>query len=370
MKNVLLHILNCIVTNSKIDLKIIEDITQKEWNNLYTITKHQGITAVVFERIKHLPKEYAPPKDLVLRWTAHALSIEKQTKNIFIRSAQFANIMHEQGLQTLVLKGVALSQYYPNPWHREYGDLDCYLYRINKDRISWTGCYESGNSFAEKAGYKVILGHYKHSHIQFEGLEIENHQFALPIRDGKETKALERELRRLVENNTIPSTINNSHLNCPPSDFNALFFIAHAMNHFLYESINFRYVLDWAFFLKAEQDRIDWEKFWVWCDRMHYTRFVQCMNYICKTYLRLQIHAFTVKDDEYIKNLSDRIIQDILEGDNIYNKGHSTLRLRYELVISLFKSIWKYKQVYQKSALWLLLKRTIGMLTKKPTLEE
>ena len=255
MIRVLFHILECVVTNTDLNLKLLLNFKQKDWEALYKVAKRQGITAVAFERIKHLPKEYAPPKDLVLRWAAHALSIEKQTKNIFIRSAKFANLMHDLGLQTLVLKGVALSQYYPNPWHREYGDLDCYLYRINKDRISWTGCYESGNSFAEKAGYKVILGHYKHSHIQFEGLEIENHQFALPIRDGKETKALERELRRLVENNTIPSTINNSHLNCPPSDFNALFFIAHAMNHFLYESINFRYVLDWALFLKVEQEQ-------------------------------------------------------------------------------------------------------------------
>lgn len=47
----------------------------------------------------------------------------------------------------------------------------------------------------------------------------------------------------------------------PSANFNALFLTAHAMNHFLYESIKVRHVLDWALFIKTEHDNVDWTIF-------------------------------------------------------------------------------------------------------------
>lgn len=356
-------VLSRVINDVSLDVDSLKSVSATDWQELYRLAKHQGVTAVLFEKIQSLPKEVAPPKEIVMRWMAHSLSIEKQTKVIYKRCADFAQLMHEHGLRTLVLKGVAVSGCYPNPWHREFGDLDCYLYKDAEHGIVWNGCYEEGNCIAEQAGYAVERGFYKHSHINYEGLEVENHQFALPIKDDEATKALERELRRLVEGNGV-RPLGESGLYCPPADFNALFLTAHAMNHFLYESIKVRHVMDWALFLKKEQDNVDWESFWKWCDRMHYTRFVQCLNYICVHRMGLHIHAFEVKEDDTIKQLSERVLQDILEGDSLYTKGYKGLRFRLALAASYFKSMWKFHQIYRHSALYLLAKRALGMLVK------
>ncbi len=360
----LFYILSCTVKGCELEAKRFADLTPVDWQELYSLATRQGVTAVIFDKLRTLPKEVAPPSHIVQKWMLHALSIEKQTKVIYNRCADFAQRMHEHGLQTLVLKGVAVSQYYPNPWHREFGDLDCYLYRNTADGIVWDGCYEEGNGIAEQVGYTVKRGHYKHSHINYEGLEIENHQFSLPIKDGKDTKALERMLRGIVEQQGGGVPIRDSHLSCPPADFNALFLTAHAMSHFLYESIKIRHVMDWALFLKAEQDNVDWDRFWKWCDRMHYTRFAQCMNYICVHLLDVDIHAFATDESATIKRLSQRMVQDIFEGESLYTKGYKGLRFRLALAASYFKSMWKFHKVYQHSALWLLAKRAAGMLVR------
>lgn len=356
--------LACGINGKSFDLDALKELSAADWKQLYLLAKRQGVTAVAFEKVKELPREVAPPKALVLKWMSHTLSIEKQTQSIYQRCADFAQLMHEHGLQTLVLKGVAVSQYYPNPWHREFGDLDCYLYKTTADGIVWDGCYEEGNCIAEQAGYAVGRGHYKHSHIEYKGLEVENHQFSLPIKDGKDTKALERHLRGLVEQQGGGTVIGDSELRTPSADFNALFLTAHAMSHFLYESIKVRHVMDWALFLKKEQDNVDWDSFWQWCDRMHYTRFVQCMNYICVHQLGVQIQAFAVEESDTIKQLAVRVLQDILEGDSLYTKGYKGLRFRIALAASYFKSMWKFHRVYQQSALWLLAKRAAGMLVR------
>ena len=276
---------------------------------------------------------------------------------LYQKSVEFAEVMKREGLQTMVMKGLALSDYYPNPWHREYGDLDCYLYRLCNGYIVWEGCYENGNCLAEKAGYKVKRGYYKHSHITFKGLEVENHQYALSIKDGPEVKDLERELRRQVATPERLERIAQTHLYRPSADFTALFLTAHSLSHFLFESIKLRHVLDWAFFVKAEQKHVDWDNFWQWCERMKYTRFVMCLNYICMTCLNMELPQGLQRSDKEVPKLSERVMADILDGYSLYSQNHSDLKRRILIARSYLKSFWKFHQVYQRNAFWLLVRK-------------
>ncbi len=368
IQEILFYILGRLVQNSSLEAERFVELSQDEWAELYRLAKSQGITAVVFEKLSAAFDECGdfprPPKALTLNWYAQSQSIERKMVTRHKRSAEFAELMAEKGLYTLVLKGIAVSTYYPNPLHREFGDLDCYLFEGNPEgTIIWDNCYEKGNVAGETAGCVVKRGHYKHSHIKYKGFEIENHQFSLAIKDGKETRELEKHLRSVVQ--PIRQK-DGSKLLMPSADFNALFLTAHAMSHFLYESIKLRHVLDWALFLKAEEKNIDWNAFWKWCDKMHYTRFVECLNYICEENLGVQLNVPPFKNMvSYNKGeLSERIVQDFFSDESIYTKGYGWLRFRIALSMSYFKSMWKFQQVYQHNALWLLMKRAWGMTTK------
>ena len=257
----------------------------------------------------------------------------------------------------MVLKGLALSGYYPNPWYREYGDLDCYLCEFSDGRVVWDGCYERGNLTCEKFGMKAERGFYKHSHIKYRGLEIENHQFALPIKDGEEVRALERELRRCVATADCLKQIGNTHLYRPSADFTALFLTAHSMSHFLFDSIRLRHVLDWAFFVKAEGKNVDWSNFWHWCKRMKYTRFVMCMNYICEHHLGMELPEALRKQDDCVPQLCDRILNDTYDGYSLYTQNHSGLVHRMIILTRYLRSLWKFHEVHQRNAFYLMARR-------------
>lgn len=367
LQEILFYILGRVVQDSSLEAERFVGLNQDDWEELYRLAKSQGVTAVLFDKLSNsftenedFPK---PPKKITLKWYAQSMSIEQKMGVIHHRSAEFAEQMARNGLNTLVLKGVAVSAYYPNPLHREFGDLDCYLFEGTTDNPVWDNGYEKGNVAAEEAGCVVKRGHYKHSHIIYNGMEIENHQFSLAIKDGKETRELEKHLRSVV----LPvQQKDDTKLLMPSANFNALFLTAHAMSHFLYESIKLRHVLDWALFLKAEKKNIDWNAFWMWCDKMHYTRFVECLNYICEANLGVQLNVPTVKNKvSYNKvELSERIIQDFFSDESIYAKGYGWLRFRVVLAMSYFKALWKFKHVYQRNAMWLLLKRAWGMTIK------
>ena len=364
------YILSAVVKDAALDAQRFNAVTPEEWAELFRLSKMQGVTAVVFEKLsaafndcEDFPR---PPKALTLNWYAQSQSIERKMATIHKRSEEFAGLMVEKGLQTLVLKGIAVSSYYPNPLHREFGDLDCYLFEGTVDNIRWGSGYEKGNLLAEELGAHVHRGHYKHSHVVFKKQEIENHQYFLPIRGSKANKALEKQLRKCVETKGFHAKEGTALL-CPNADFNVLFLTAHAMSHFLYESIKLRHVLDWALFLKAEKKNIDWNAFWTWCDKMHYTRFVECLNYICEKNMGLQLELpETGNASSYNKaELSERIVQDFFDGDSVYNKGYKGLRIRVEIAKYFFKSSWKYKDLYQKSMFGTLLSQVAAFFLER-----
>lgn len=357
MTNILYYILSCAINGTELEVERLRGVSPSDWSEVYALGKAQGVTGLLFDKVKTLPKEVAPPREVVMQWMSHAMSIERQTKALFEKSVEFAELMAQEGLQTMVLKGLALCGYYPNPWYREYGDLDCYLYECKEGRVVWDGCYERGNLAGEKHGLAVERGFYKHSHIKYKGMEAENHQFALPIKDGREVRELERELRRLVATPERLRQIGKTQFYSPSADFTALFLTAHSLSHFLFESIKLRHVLDWAFFLKAEKDNVDWDNFWAWCERMKYTRFVLCLNYICSHYLSMELPKEVCRDDEAVPALSARILDDIFSGYSLYTQNHSGLMHRVMIIKSYLKGLWKFHQVHQRNAFCLLVRR-------------
>lgn len=121
------HILSCIISRSDVNWSQFNLFTPKGWEFFYILSKKQGVLAIIFDVIKAIPKELAPPKSVTMRWISHALSIEEQMKKKEIVAIEFAEKLSEQGIQTVVLKGLAYASYYPNPYYRESGDLDCFL---------------------------------------------------------------------------------------------------------------------------------------------------------------------------------------------------------------------------------------------------
>ena len=176
---------------------------------------------------------------------------------------------------------------------------------------------------------------------------VENHAFCTAVRGSMDRKALERHLQHLLA--TKPSTpIEGTHLLRPCADFNALFLTAHSFGHFLTEGIKLRHILDWALLLQAEQDNIEWIEFYAWCDRMHYTKFVDAITAIAVDYLGIEVSNPMIHTQS---DLRDKVLDDVLYGkESIHNTGASKFQKRIMIIRNKLFGGWKYKELYEKSA--------------------
>ena len=344
----------------EIDIKPFATLSEQDWKELYRMSVRQGLLAIVYDAIRELPAECQPPRGVKLQWALGAEAIENRVKMQHKASSLLANLWAESGIQTIVMKGLAIGTYYPNPAHRECGDLDCFL-TTGVVPICSDG-YELGNQLCEQIGAKVERDYYKNSHIKYRGLMVENHCFFLPVRGRREMKALERHLREIAlrgKRGVVPET----KLIVPSPDFNALFLTMHALNHFLSEGIKLRHILDWALLLKAEQNNVNWEEFYSWTDKMHMTRFADALTAISVEHLGLQITNPAIHTSS---PYADRILRDtISNSEGLFNKGYSSWKSRFMQIKNKFSFAWKYHKIYERSLLLELSKSIFAFFFEK-----
>lgn len=298
----------------------------------YIISKRQGVVAIIFEAIKSIPKEIAPPKAITFKWISHALSIEEQMKKIEAVAVAFAENLSEKGIQTVVLKGLSYASYYPNPYHRESGDLDCYL----------VGKKDEGDKITVEIGGKMEEAGYKHSHLYYKGLTIENHNYLTSFDNTKLGIKTEQLLQKLINIGCRP--IGKTKLQNPSADFNALFLIKHAQRHFIKEGICVRHLLDWALFLKAESQNVNWDKVIPMMKECRILEFAKVMTRLCVDQLGMKIDIEGLSSP---MKISDAVLADILGGqpdlfhENFVQKIGRIMRRLYRM--------WKFRSLADES---------------------
>lgn len=353
--HLLLYLTGCGLRFRKINPDLIADIPEARWKHIYSLAQVQGVLAIVFDAIEGVLTSVNISRALKLQWIAAAHAREYNYKKQYNTAVELATAFKQEGIKTTVLKGLAISTYYPKPAYREFGDFDCFL---GND-------YELGNCIAEKLGATVERDYYRHSHIAYKSQMVENHQFCVGVRGSRRMKEFEKHLYQVMHRETEGLDENNV-LVRPSRDFNALFLTSHSMTHFLVEGIKLRHICDWAVLLQHEQNNIDWQSFYTWTDKLHYTRFANTLTSIANTYMGLAV-VNTEVDKECTYN--ERILDDIFHSSSLFNKGYGVWQSRFLSVKNRLLSMWKFHKIYRQSAIKTIMIQIYGFLfDRKPKL--
>ncbi len=320
-----------------------KDIKQSDWEDIYQLGVRQGVAAIQFDGLQRLFEEGVssqvcmPDAALKLKWFGYARQVDGHCSSQFRKAAALADIYAAHGIRTVVLKGIAAGMNYPVPNHRPCGDLDCFL----------MGDYERGNVVAEESGAAVERDFYKHSHIQFQGLTVENHQFCTAIRGSKRAKAFERLLQSLLREDGT-TKIGDTNLECPSAMFNALFLTHHAYKHFLSEGIVLRHLCDWAMLVHRQGEEMDWPLFQEYCNTYGLARFAATMTRLAEKALHVKVPAsYRIEKDD---KSDDYLLHEMLFGENGAAVGSGWER-RWKMIQDISKHR-KRHEMFSDTSFW------------------
>lgn len=316
-------------------------LPEDKWSSLGNMSRNQGVLGIFLDGIDKLENtRYGLTRALQanqkLEWIGEVLQIEQRNQLQAMVMNDLAEKWLQDGIRVMVMKGQANGRLYPNPFHRSPGDIDCYLFEN----------YARGNEIARNVGANVDDRWYKHSQISYKGEVFENHQYFVHTREGKRSKLLQKELADALMTDKWEH-FHNSNICLPPTQWDAMFLTYHACAHFITEGLRLKQVLDWAMFLQKEQNDVDWEQFYAFCDRHHLRRFADAITAICVKHLGILINNSEITT---ASPYADKILQSALyDDDYIYGTGESRWGGRWHLIKSMFKYRWKYEEIYQQS---------------------
>lgn len=320
------------------------------WQSLYPLALHQGVSAILLDAIGLLPEDVRPPKPVLLQWIGLATMMERMYARHKERIASLAELYGQQGIRMLLLKGYGCSLCYPKPEHRPTGDIDVYLF----------GKKDEADILVEKQlGIKVHREYHKHSTFNYGGVEVENHAKFIDDVSHKSNIRFEQILMSVLDKEEcLPSPIDNVLL--PSPTFNALFLLRHTGEHFASNEITLRQVLDVGTFFQRYHSKIDWALIFKVYKEERMLRFFNAIATICVECLGIDAACFASDDKRYAYQkdtaLADRVLSDIFAKKDVLpmsTAGIDTIgkKLRYAIDKSRrwWHNRWKYQLVYNEN---------------------
>ena len=119
-------------------------LKEDEWESLYVLAGKQAVQGVVWDGIRLLPPDWAPPRKCLAQWLLAVQRIAERHADMEQRMEEQAVWWNRKGLTSVMLKGHGVAAMYPCPEHRVCGDIDWYFPAAQE--------WEAASRLAEKKG--------------------------------------------------------------------------------------------------------------------------------------------------------------------------------------------------------------------------
>ena len=279
VERALLSLLRASLQGEVVNNSSLESFTDKDWNLLYSLSKKQGVAALVWDGIQMLPSELQPPRTIKIVWALYVEQCEKKYIHYVRVIAELTDFFAQYRIGTVLLKGVGLSPLYLHPEHRECGDLDIYTYSLDKAKLSDDEARALSNKLIEEKGIEVDYKHPKHCIFNYKGIPIENHNFFLDKNIIKTAGFLNLFLSQIISPHNVSLLDGHVSVSIPSDDFNAIFVSYHAIQH-LRMGLCLHHLCDWAYIL----NHCDLE-FLNKIENKKYIKLVKILSQITNNYL-------------------------------------------------------------------------------------
>ncbi|MBQ0089873.1 MAG: nucleotidyltransferase family protein [Prevotellaceae bacterium] len=326
----LLALLRFAISSDAQNVQLFEHMTNEEWNKLYRLCVEQGVIAVAYDGMKMLPEELQPIIDIRVQWGFNVENIERKAERQREVAQQITNAFLKEGVRTMILKGLSISQFYNIPSHRQFGDIDIFL----------MGDHQKGNEIAKRKGAVLKDDFFVHTTFTVHGIEVENHKLFVNSTINRTGKDVEEYLESQAKNFLSHSLIEEAY--SPTPDFNLIFLIRHSSYHYARECIRMRDVIDWAFFLKRNHDKIS-EKAIDKLIELKLDRYTSILTQICEKHLGL---ANKLPISNVDASLSEKVLMDILRYKDPNRHYHGNVLTTFlKKITTRRKRKWCYDEV-------------------------
>lgn len=301
------------------------DLTNVDWDALYTFSKRQTITGVMFDMLMRMGgKETGIERRLFLRWFQLYNGIQKRNKLVNKYSVQIVQAFEERGFKCCLLKGQGNASMYHNPTARVSGDIDLLIIPKGLSALP-KDLKKRRHKILNTVRKKFPKIPFRYHHVDFpiiKGLPIELHFIPCLMNNLIYNHRIQQWLGERAElqyRNRIALPEVEGTIPVPTLEYNIVFQMAHLMHHFFDEGIGLRQMMDYYYLLRKvanDKSEINKEELEKTLKHLNLYRFAGAVMYVMHK-------AFGMSEEWMVAPIDERrgktLMKEILRGGNF---GH------------------------------------------------
>ena len=315
-----------------------------------------GVAALVYHGIERMPQDIRPSGKVLMNFIGANMASKRSCMKLRDLVGKIDGVLKQEEIKCLLLKGFSLAEYYPNPELRKFLDIDLYAPDFSS---------KVDDIFVAK-GVKVDTEFYRHSHMSLAGVLVENHHCLLDVRGRKRLAELDADLKSMALAHL--ETCNGPGLYYPDARFSLIFNLHHAMSHFIYEGISFKFLVDWIYFLRREKELLTTDQTAASLRRHGLIKFAAVMSEVCVRHLGLALEDVPMCIREEMVALRPAVVERFVDDlfrpyEQVHKK--SIVAERVGSVRRIVRASWKPKEFLGQSAVGFVIRKAWGVLMGK-----
>ncbi|MDR1527487.1 MAG: nucleotidyltransferase family protein [Dysgonamonadaceae bacterium] len=318
-------------------------LSPEVWEQVYRLAHQQTVQGIVYDGIMHLPDNYFPSRDLLLKWVVSVNAIEDRNKRMNRDAGELYSFFSKNQIEVFLVKGQGLASCYDNPLHRVCGDMDW----VFPDKEH----FNRANRLIKERGIKVETQPGFDTCYTWRGFLIEHHRRMLDINNPFSYSYLNR-IQQKEYSHSIYLEVNGQKIPTPSPLLTYLSVNTHIMRHLLAFGINVRQLCDSARICYAYQDRTEGKVMKEIYNKLGIYNWIQRLNQLSVTYLGMP--------EEYLpfplapQQNADEMMMDFLHGVDygFYINARSGRLKRKSVFLDLLVRFARYVRYVPGEACW------------------
>ena len=339
-RQLVFDILKFALSEDKANFDVFKGVGADEWSGAFEVLSMHGVAPIVSAALEKLPVDIRPPKDVLLKFIMANMAAHNSYAKLKGLVEKIDGLMKGSDLKCLLLKGFSLSECYPDPELRKFVDIDLYA----------PGAESKVDEAFIKRGVSVDTSFYRHSHFHISGVLMENHHCLLDVRGRKRMAMLDADLKEITLRHL--DSCDGPGLYYPDSMFSLIFNLHHAMSHFIYEGISFKFLVDWIFFLRNGIKHLTTDQMASSLRKHGLLKFAAVMSEVSVKHLGLAVEDVPECIRAEMGGLSPKIVERFIDDlFRPYAPSHkkNLFAERVNNVIRIVRASWKPKEFLGQS---------------------
>ncbi len=241
-----------------------------------------------------------------------------QSYHLLFLSKHLVQIFEEQGIKTIVLKGVATASFYPVPELRKSGDIDLFV----PENVSIKKIIQIMNEH----GFRETEEQHANHHVVFctqEGIGIEIHSMlAEPFTYKRINQAMKKHGNECMQHVKIADVMG---VGLPILDkpFHAYELLLHMLQHFMYAGFGLKLLCDWVMVWQQEWSVEEKKLFTKLVNECGIEKFTEGVTSVCIKYLGLPQNFFAWPI--MLSDTTDLLLREFLDSEEFGNSDKNRM---------------------------------------------